>query len=523
MEKKLIKTQLSWKKIVLIFIELIVLLLAVQYIRRGPYFYHAIKIEEYLSSKISDIEGFSLPRGTYIIKVNYQLVNNCEGIELRIFNHDILEAGFEPIVLQCTADKNYTEAEINLDFTTENFMIRSEPQNANCIFIDSIEIEQTSRGKKLDLLRLFFGILIVDLILWFKHNRGEKHQKDVVENERIIWLEFLRIISAIGVIMIHTASAGIRTEAISNNSGFVWFIWYHVLSEFAVPCFFMISGAVFLNPEKELSVSNIIRKYFIKIILMYLFWSGVYALYEMIFEDYAIDIMSFIRKVIRGKDTLWFLPAVAGLYLLVPLMRKFTEDRKLLQYGILLCFIFAWVPSMLSPYKSFEVVCNIISRFSVSVGYAGFFLLGYYFYRYSLDKRQRILLYVLGVLALIYMYTGSVYRSYIYGGFQQDLLAYNSLPIVLYGSFIFILVKQVFTTGKIEEKTEKVIKFAANRTAGIYVVHMFFNNLVFSWLLHCNYRNVWWNIPFTVIVTFVLSLLIVVAIKKIHIMERWLI
>ena len=68
-----------------------------------------------------------------------------------------------------------------------------------------------------------------------------------MKNRRIS-LEILRIISCFFVIVSHTN--GYLLDEISKGEG-MWFlaIAYHILSKIAVPVFFMISGALYLNKE----------------------------------------------------------------------------------------------------------------------------------------------------------------------------------------------------------------------------------------------------------------------------------
>ena len=66
-----------------------------------------------------------------------------------------------------------------------------------------------------------------------------------MNKRRIIWIELLRIFACIGVIGIHAASQHFRDVPVNTS---VWAVtnFYHGINRFAVACFVMISGCLYL-------------------------------------------------------------------------------------------------------------------------------------------------------------------------------------------------------------------------------------------------------------------------------------
>lgn len=77
---------------------------------------------------------------------------------------------------------------------------------------------------------------------------------------RIIYYDILRTISIIAVIVIHVIGNTINTFNLSGIPMVVYkSIWQ--LMYFAVPMFVVISGGIFLNPEKDINLKDLYKKY----------------------------------------------------------------------------------------------------------------------------------------------------------------------------------------------------------------------------------------------------------------------
>ena len=57
------------------------------------------------------------------------------------------------------------------------------------------------------------------------------------------------------------------------------------LARFAVPVFFMCTGALMLPPERRLTGRDIFRRYFLRVLVILLVWAWLYYVYEMCIRD----------------------------------------------------------------------------------------------------------------------------------------------------------------------------------------------------------------------------------------------
>ena len=94
-----------------------------------------------------------------------------------------------------------------------------------------------------------------------------------------------------------------------------------------------------------------------------------------------------------------------GLYLVHPVPRRFTAaaSRGEVLYFLLLCFLFA---SLLPAWTAFHpegVVGALLERLQVHLvlGYAGYYVAGWYLRHYTIGRVPEFLLYLLGILGLV--------------------------------------------------------------------------------------------------------------------------
>ena len=99
----------------------------------------------------------------------------------------------------------------------------------------------------------------------------------MTNNRRKAYYDLLNVISCFGVVCLH--SNGYFHSFVKD----LWW-WLGVLIEvlfyFAVPVFFMLSGATLMTYRERYSTAQFIKKRFLKVVIPYFFW-GVFSLVYM--------------------------------------------------------------------------------------------------------------------------------------------------------------------------------------------------------------------------------------------------
>ena len=95
--------------------------------------------------------------------------------------------------------------------------------------------------------------------------------------ERTIYFDYLRVFATFSVMILHTAALNWYA---TDVNGFDWqvFNFYDGISRWSVPAFVMMSGTLFLN--RDVSIKTIYIKYIFRMMISFIVWSAVYALFS---------------------------------------------------------------------------------------------------------------------------------------------------------------------------------------------------------------------------------------------------
>ena len=107
------------------------------------------------------------------------------------------------------------------------------------------------------------------------------------------------------------------------NAGYQMMYW-------AVPIFFMITGALLLNPEKEITAQDCWRRYAVRILLAIVIFGAPFAVLRLVMETDGINIRLLplsIKGVLENQSLshLWYLYTLIGIYLMLTVIRSFVE------------------------------------------------------------------------------------------------------------------------------------------------------------------------------------------------------
>lgn len=286
--------------------------------------------------------------------------------------------------------------------------------------------------------------------------------------------EYMRAIAIIGVVIIHTFNSAIIYFGDSASKlnlvlydAVLNMMWY------AVPCFFMLSGALLLDPQKEISISKLMKKYVFRVVLILFCFGTAFAWMEIIFTNKSIrilDIFVAIKNVVQGNTWahMWYLYALIGIYALIPVYKLIANKATDEQLKFILCVLFIFT-SVLPTLTVFGIEIDFYCH--VNTVYPFWFLMGAAHNR-KLIKKNKV---ILG-LSIVMLLGFSTY-SRLNGQVFAKLFAYYSVFVVLQATMLFE------TITKMKTKTgfwNCIVLEIADKSFGIYLVHMVFINLIYQ-------------------------------------------
>lgn len=295
----------------------------------------------------------------------------------------------------------------------------------------------------------------------------------VQKNKNIRYISVLRILAMLSVIAIHvvrTPSTGIQWD-ISQFELQLSAIVGSIFNSFAVPLFIMISGALFLDPQKELTINKLITKYALRIFLVIITIGSLFALMEIVFENRSFaptDVLTAIGNALQGKtwSHFWYLYLIIALYLITPIFRAFvdkTSDNEMLSILLILYIISIAYPRLCAI---FGISQGFFVPFS---NYCFYYLAGYAIHSDRL-KINNLLCTIMIILSVCYIIGMS---------FVKDSIVFHNFAIANV-DHIAIMSVAVFTIVKnsIYGETRQFELFLANMSFGVYIFHAVFLNLI---------------------------------------------
>ena len=346
----------------------------------------------------------------------------------------------------------------------------------------------------------------------------KKKFNKIINDSRIYYFDYLRIICSFLVILIHVSSQYYYRFDI-NSYEFKIAYYYNGFSRFSVPNFFMISGALFLN--KDLSFKIIFNKYIKRIIIHILLWSIIYAFININLKE--LNIKKKFFEIINGPYHLWYLYATIGLYILIPFTRRICQNKDLLKSFINFNFIILFIiPNYIYiiSYYSIEIsnILNVINsklNFYILSVNNFYFIFGYYLHmKNAINKEFKITIYILGLISIIF----STKISYDFAFIKKKKIIHFShtfFNIFFTSISIFIFFKNYFNKLKTNNIIDIIIQYISQLTFGIYLIHPLIIQTMKDLNIFYLQINIIFLIPFITLFIFILSLIFIIVLKNI--------
>lgn len=347
---------------------------------------------------------------------------------------------------------------------------------------------------------------------------------DVMITERKNYLDYLRGLAAIAVIVIHVSG----NNWYGNYGSIYWLVFtaYEGVCRVAVPLFFMISGCLFLDKERNKSIKSLYTVTIKRLVVFLLFWAMVYKMVQFPTELAFFDqIKLALSEIVIGntQSHLWYVYAIIGLYIISPVLKIFANNatQKQLLYAIGCCFILGSVYSFAKEFTELAFLTNHLSKFKsgMEVGYIGFFLLGYYIDNYEIKKKSRIVLYLLGTVGLFSSVTLVMWDCITHYSPAERFWNYTMPGMVLAAVAVFVF----FKYRKMEIKIfDGFLKKVAECSLGIYGCHFLF--IIYLWRMGITTFAFHWliGVPLISLVVFVCSFVTAYLIRKIPYVGKYL-
>ena len=276
---------------------------------------------------------------------------------------------------------------------------------------------------------------------------------------RIFYLDILRIAAVAAVILFHVSS---QFWSVTDRSlpEFGAMCFYDGISIWGTPMFVMISGALMLDPDRNVTPGSLWKKRIPHLVFLYLLWGLLYGLISG-----GGSVRELVKAAVFGYYHLWFLLMLAGLYAALPVFRAIARDRMASVTFAVLAAVWAALLALCripGLARLGDILANV--HFYLTLGYASYFVLGHVLHASHIDRngrtstasgRRRLLevcLYAASAVAFAYNIISMNY----------DQLG---LHVMIEAAAVFVLARRL--SGKEEERAaEKALQGLPVRKAG---------------------------------------------------------
>ena len=197
------------------------------------------------------------------------------------------------------------------------------------------------------------------------------------------FLDVLRVLATCAVVLMHVLTGATDvTDASIMPEYRSLLLSVMDLVTWCVPIFLLISGYLFLNPERTLTYPVMIKKYCRRIALAILLFGVPYAASELVVAERTFRIRMIpeaLKMTLTGHtwSHMWYLYLILFLYLITPLLKKVL--RVLPVWGVAAVMAVIFLGSSVAPFLNKVLDVNSIPVLPDGGVYFLYYLCGYLF------------------------------------------------------------------------------------------------------------------------------------------------
>ena len=279
---------------------------------------------------------------------------------------------------------------------------------------------------------------------------------------RISQFSWIRVIACLAIVLLHTLDNSLSYFAgtVTDGESLAVRIASSLLM-WAVPCFLMVTGALLLDPARQIPLKKLFGKYIRRVFIALVVFTFIFTLIKYAAGEKPDILPSFLIDLWQcsSMSYLWYLYLMIGLYLMMPFYKMVTgaaSDRMLgLLTAILLVFTSVF---QLTDYAGMPSGFYI----PTSVVYPAYLFIGYLLCRNNLSFARSAVLFAVSCAAAVLL-------TVKFGGTDIDmngLTGYRSPVVVCMSAAIFSMML------RIKAPAGEILNSIDRCSFGIYLIHM---------------------------------------------------
>lgn len=322
----------------------------------------------------------------------------------------------------------------------------------------------------------------------------------VSKKERIAFIDVLKGVAIICVVLGHIVDGYYKSNLYSNQNHIFWMIFV-IIYAFHMGLFFILSGYLYGIVYAKLTISqkqNKIKNQIKKLLYVYIVWCFFMWAFKLVLGKWAngdVRSIDIVLIPVKSIDPYWYLYVLIIFYLFFS--TRFIEKVRMKKVFIIvsiISIIASWMPII----RIFEI--------SKVLYFAFFFYFGNYIAQNKVIFNKNILIMaILAIILIILKFPSQIDRI---GGINW--LCAIGISITLFW---------IFQSNEKICKKCKILQICGRYSLEIYVMHCFLTAFFRVLFYRLGLNNVFYNITLNLILSTILPLLCALCMKKLNIYD----
>lgn len=302
-------------------------------------------------------------------------------------------------------------------------------------------------------------------------------------SKRFAFMDALNVVAIFAVVLLHCS-----LNIFDNGGDTAWNVAlvFQCVAIFAVPVFFMVSGANLLGYRERYSTGTFFRKRALRVVVTLVVWSAVFYLLLCFcsglfgYEPRNFSPVIFVKELLTCNvvNIYWFFYVIIGLYLVTPVFSLVAADKRVLGYTIILAAVLSFLVPLAAAFRPEETEMLVgIYAMDFFTWALTYYLVGYYLTHY-VERRfnTALLVAVCAVCVALMIGLTWVMNAGHAGEYNNVFAKAEGILTLVYAPALFLLFKQG------EEKIAGwrgygTVRKLAAMSLTVYAVH-----LIFVWI-----------------------------------------
>ncbi len=331
-----------------------------------------------------------------------------------------------------------------------------------------------------------------------------------MKKERIVWLDIIRTIAIILVVLCHATEYIYECDMNEWNSiGLLSKIFRttaFTIGRIGVPLFLFITGYLILskNFENTEDILKFYKKNLLPIVISTIIWDFIYV---CVFYENKTDALKQFLFLDKSKAmNFWYMPMIIGIYIVLPYLSIIVKkiDLKALIIPMIIAFFAFFIFSSINAVLDKNL--NFTFDFTFYGGIYGLYiLLGYYIGKGYLRKINKISLIIIAIISLV---VTVFFQFFLYNKGKEYNVWYNFAGIMTLSVSIFELFARANL--KLSNRCREIFLYLSKISLSIFFIHIIIQENISEYIKLFEIIK-----PIRVIILFVMSFIISILITYI--------